>query len=231
MTLTPVPPSVTKGIYQVGGSNYSDGKDASVFLVDVGEGNSVMIDSGAGEGVDAIFDNMMLCSLEPAGLHTLILTHCHIDHIGGASRIKEETGCKIIAHELDSDVIENGNDRATAAGWYGIDYIPIKVDIRISGEKEKIQIGTMEFTFLHTPGHTPGSMVVVIDTQEGKVLFGQDIHGPFDPDFGSDISKWRHSMEMLMELDADILCEGHFGTYRPKKKVREYIQGYLSRYR
>jgi hypothetical protein len=37
-------------------------------------------------------------------------------------------------------------------------------------------------------------------------------------------------MEALLGLEADILCEGHFGVYRTKVHVREYIEGYLDRY-
>jgi hypothetical protein len=62
------------------------------------------------------------------------------------------------------------------------------------------------------------------------VLFGQDIHGPFLPEFGADLSAWRHSMETLLSLEADILCEGHFGVYRMKARVKEYIEGYLDQY-
>jgi hypothetical protein len=48
--------------------------------------------------------------------------------------------------------------------------------------------------------------------------------------FGSDIQDWKDSMEKLIALEADILCEGHFGTYQPKGKVKSYIEGYLRRY-
>ncbi|MEQ8164334.1 MAG: Zn-dependent hydrolase, partial [Smithellaceae bacterium] len=62
------------------------------------------------------------------------------------------------------------------------------------------------------------------------VLFGQDIHGPFHKSFGSNIEDWKKSMHLLLGLEADILCEGHFGIYQPKRKVREYIENYLEEY-
>jgi glyoxylase-like metal-dependent hydrolase (beta-lactamase superfamily II) len=62
------------------------------------------------------------------------------------------------------------------------------------------------------------------------VLFGQDIHGPFNKAFGSDIDLWKESMHKLLALEADILCEGHFGIYQPKEKVRDYIERYLEEY-
>jgi len=68
-------------------------------------------------------------------------------------------------------------------------------------------------------------MVVTVSTDEGLVLFGQDVHGPFDPAFGSDTSVWAASMKELIKLEADILCEGHFGVFRPKSGVRAFIEG------
>jgi len=63
-----------------------------------------------------------------------------------------------------------------------------------------------------------------------RVLFGQDIHGPFSPEFLSDIGRWRDSMERLLSLKADILCEGHYGIFTGREKVRKYIEGYLDQY-
>jgi glyoxylase-like metal-dependent hydrolase (beta-lactamase superfamily II) len=52
----------------------------------------------------------------------------------------------------------------------------------------------------------------LLDRDGQRILFGQDIHGPFLPAFGSDIAQWRTSMEMILALKPDILCEGHCGT-------------------
>jgi glyoxylase-like metal-dependent hydrolase (beta-lactamase superfamily II) len=113
---------------------------------------------------------------------------------------------------------------------YGVDYRPVKVDDLLHSEQEKRSLGDLEFNFLHTPGHTPGSICVYIDTKDGRVLFGQDIHGPFAPAWGSDLSQWRISMKKLLALHADVLCEGHSGVYRGEK-INNYIESYLKRYK
>lgn len=56
-------------------------------------------------------------------------------------------------------------------------------------------------------------------------------HGPFSEEFGSELAAWRKSMERLLALEADILCEGHFGVFRPKENVAAYIEHYLEQYR
>jgi len=50
------------------------------------------------------------------------------------------------------------------------------------------------------------------------------------PSFRSDIEVWKKSMQKLLSLDADILCEGHFGIFESKEKVKEYITSYLRGY-
>ena len=215
-------------VYAVGGSGLSDPEDACVYLVDA-DSELVLIDSGAGLSLDRIEKNIRSAGFEPAQIWHIIATHCHIDHIGGLKPMVQRYGSKVIAHELDRAGIEGENNDLTAASMYGIDYQPVKVDILIKDEAEKLQLGDLEFNFVHTPGHTPGSISPFIDTKDGRVLFGQDIHGPFSPKWGSDLKAWRKSMEMLLALKADVLCEGHAGVYRGDR-VGKYIEGYLKRY-
>jgi glyoxylase-like metal-dependent hydrolase (beta-lactamase superfamily II) len=215
-------------VYAVGGPGLSAPEDAYVYLVDA-DSELVMIDAGVGYATGRIEDNIRSLGFEPTRVWHIIATHCHIDHIGGLSLWKERYGCKVIAHELDRAGIEGGNNDLTAASMYGVDYKPVKVDTVLNGERAEICIGELEFHFLHTPGHTQGSISVYIDTKDGRVLFGQDIHGPFSPAWGSDLAQWRRSMQKLLDLKADILCEGHAGVYRGRE-VGRYIESYLERY-
>lgn len=61
-----------------------------------------------------------------------------------------------------------------------------------------------------------------------RVLFGQDIHGPYYIAWGADPVRAVASLQKLLGLEADILCEGHFGIYQPGSEVTRYIEGYLS---
>ncbi len=217
------------GVYLVGGSSLSHFQDAAVFIVDCG-GEIVMIDSGAGNGAKAIEKNIRDIPRDPSRISALILTHCHVDHIGSAKYFKDAFSCRIVAHDLDADAIESGDPVRTAASWYNTRLPRLKVDTRLKGELERLGIGGEEIRCIHTPGHTPGSICVFIDRNGKRILFGQDIHGPFSEDFASDIGRWRDSMEKLLALEADILCEGHFGIFNGKKRVEEYIRGYLDQY-
>jgi glyoxylase-like metal-dependent hydrolase (beta-lactamase superfamily II) len=222
------PREVTKDIYLVGGADITDPRDCAVYIIDLGE--LVMIDAGAGASYDELVLNIEKLGLDPTKLKTMILTHCHIDHIGGAPRFREAFGCRIIMHRLDAAPVEQGDGRMTAAAWYNLLFPPIPVDIKLANEEERLLVGDQEIVFLHTPGHTPGSLSVYLDRGGARVLFGQDIHGPFSAEFGSDPAAWRRSMEKLLALQADILCEGHFGVFQPKDNVAAYIEHYMWQY-
>ena len=221
--------SIAEGIYQVGGSDLSDPYDAAVFIVKCAE-DLVMIDSGAGRAPLAIVENILEAGLDPSRIRTLLLTHCHVDHIGAVSFFREKYACSVVAHELDADAISSGDAGLTAARWYNTRLPHTTVDRRISGESEVINCGSDKIYCIHTPGHTPGSICAYIDRKGSRVLFGQDIHGPFSREFNSDISLWRASMHKLLDLNADILCEGHFGIYKPRDRVERYIRGYLDQH-
>jgi len=80
----------------------------------------------------------------------------------------------------------------------------------------------------HTPGHTPGCIAVLYENEDGmKVLFGQDIHGPFMDEFNSNTDDWAKSMKHLINIGADILCEGHYGIFQGKENVKRFIEGQL----
>ena len=209
---------IIKNIYHVGDSG------CSVFLVDSrSEDGLVLIDAG--------MDLEMIKRIRSHGLHPedirhCILTHFHIDHIAICFDLRRFlSDIQFYAHELDAVPIEEeGHDSRTAAPWYGIQYKPVTLDHTLTDDTVNLSFGEYEFQCIHTPGHTPGSISILVRTEGKKVLFGQDLHGPFLDDFLSDLHDYQDSMDKLLALEADILCEGHFGVFQPAGEVRKYIE-------
>jgi len=222
------PSEIAKDVFVVGGPDITDDRDGCIYLISLGE--LILIDTGAGWSVDQIIHNVQSLGLDGKNLKKILLTHCHIDHIGGAPEIRKRFGSKIYAHNLDAPPMEKGDPILTAASWYQTTFPPTPVDVKFNLPEEILTIGQQKIICLHTPGHTPGSICIYLDKDGKRILFGQDFHGPILKEFGSSLEDYGRSTKKLLDLDADILCEGHFGIYKTKKDVRNYILSYRRQY-
>lgn len=217
---------IENNLWQVGGSGLSDPSDAAVYLVRCGD-KAALIDAGTGKGHPKLRTNIIECLRPNVQLEYLLLTHCHFDHVGGAEVVRKEFGCRIVAHELDAVYLESGDNEVTAASWYGARLEPLAIDIKLKSEETAITIGPMTVTAIHWPGHSPGSVVYTTHLEGQLVLFGQDVHGPILPELLSDQIQYQSSLRKLLDLEADLLLEGHFGVFRSKQEVREFIQSFM----
>jgi glyoxylase-like metal-dependent hydrolase (beta-lactamase superfamily II) len=217
---------VTEEVFQVGGGSLTTPEDAAIYLIKH-EGCGALVDAGCGRGTGKLFKNISDCGVQPQDIEYLLITHCHYDHTGGAQEVKDRTGCRIVAHELDARFLEEGDDRVTAAKWYGASMEPLHVDLKLTDKRSQIALGTMIIEALHVPGHSPGSLVYVTESEGKKVLFGQDVHGPLDASLLSNEKDYRESLKFLLSLEADILCEGHYGVFMGKEEVADFIQSFL----
>lgn len=218
---------ITKEIFQVGGGGLTSYDDAAVYLINF-DGHTAVIDSGCGGSGDRLLDNIRSCGVEPDQIEYLLITHCHFDHTGGAKAFRENIPCQIIVHELDAPFLEQGNPVVTAASWYGSSMPAFTVDRKLSDPREVIDLGGRTIQAIHIPGHSPGSVVYLTESEGLKVLFGQDVHGPLDSSLLSDKADYQESLKLLLTLDADILCEGHYGIYKGKDEIKNFIQSFLT---
>ncbi|MCF8131088.1 MAG: MBL fold metallo-hydrolase [Deltaproteobacteria bacterium] len=213
---------ILSNLWQVGGPGFTSPRDAAVYLMCFG-GKAVLIDAGCGGAHESLKVNIDKFLDPNVEVKYLLLTHCHFDHTGGAEAIREEYGCRIVCHVLDAVYLEGGDSEVTAATWYGSRMPPLHIDIKIEKDRRTIQMEEGRITAHHWPGHSPGSLVYTTQMDGQTVLFGQDVHGPLDPSLLSDQVAYQASLKKLLSLNADILCEGHFGIYRGKETVRKFI--------
>lgn len=219
--------NITAEIFQVAGPGLTTADDAAAYLIKL-EGAAALIDAGSGEAAGKLLANIRKGGVDPESLSHLFLTHCHYDHTGGAAALKGRfPGIIIVAQALEAPYLETGDQEVTAATWYGARLKPVQVDVKWHGREATFALADRVLTGYHTPGHSPGSAVYVMVSEGLKVLFGQDIHGPLHPSLLSNREDYRRSLLRLLELEADILCEGHFGVYRGKKEVAAFIRKYL----
>jgi glyoxylase-like metal-dependent hydrolase (beta-lactamase superfamily II) len=217
---------ITDDIDQVGGGNLTSPEDAAVYLVH-SDDRAALVDAGCGYSNIQLFKNIEACGVKLDRIEYLLITHCHFDHTGGAQAVRDRTGCRIVAHETEAGFLEEGDQEVTAAKWYGAFLEPFQVDMKLKGERQDLWVGQKRIEALHVPGHSPGSVVYVTESEGLKVLFGQDVHGPLDASLLSNRDDYRRSLKLLLSLRADVLCEGHYGVFRGKDEVADFIESFL----
>ena len=191
----------------------------NVFFV-VGARRSAFIDTAFGKD-DEIDAHLKAWSragrLEVAGI---VLTHRHGDHIGGAGRLRVETGGEIICHVDERESIEKD-----AGG--------VRVGRTVAGG-ESIDLGGVTLEMIHTPGHTMGSLCVYY-RERGIIFAGDTVLGngttSINPDQG-DMALYIESLRRLAGYDAQLIGPGHGAVVdRPGEKLSALIEHRYSRER
>lgn len=102
-------------------------------------------------------------------LKYIYLTHCHGDHIGALSELKNAKGGKVLIHSYDYEGLKNPNINLTAV--LSESAISIEADARVI-DQDILHIGNIEIKVIHTPGHTKGGSSLYCEKE--RMLFSGD---------------------------------------------------------
>jgi glyoxylase-like metal-dependent hydrolase (beta-lactamase superfamily II) len=157
----------------------------------------------------------------------IVITHAHIDHIGGAQKLKQATGAPVYMNPDDEELQEMMD---VQAGWLGM-RPPEQVEIDAPAKDgDKLVVGATEFHVLHTPGHTQGSISLWIPSERklvaGDTLFRDSI-GRTDLPGGDGRQIIRSIRDKLMPLPDDTLVipgHGDNTTIGREKQFNYFLQ-------
>lgn len=157
----------------------------------------------------------------------IVLTHGHLDHVGGAVTLKEKLGVNIEGpHVADKFLMENVEKQAAT---YGLEGLRNATSDRWLDEGEMLTIGGHEFEIFHCPGHSPGSLVYVSRGQHfalvGDVIFRGSI-GRTDFPYGDHDALIRSIKTKLFPLGDDIafICgHGPTGTFGMERESNPFL--------
>jgi glyoxylase-like metal-dependent hydrolase (beta-lactamase superfamily II) len=185
----------------------------------------------------AVFDpggdvERILAVIEQAGVtvETILLTHGHIDHAGGAASLKESLGGVPVVgpHEADLFLLQHLEDQGRA---YGIPGVRNVTPDRWLAEGDAVKVGQVAFDILHCPGHSPGSVVFVNREERfaimGDVLFRGSI-GRTDLPGGSHETLLRSIADKVLPLGDDVtfVCgHGPASTIGQERQTNPFLQG------
>jgi len=214
---------IAEGIYQVEGVN------GNVYLAE-DAGKLILIDTGMPRNDKKIMKFIESLGRSPSDVSVIVITHFHIDHVGNAKKIKDQTGAKVAAQEMDADYVsgkkvppkpKNLMFRAFSSV---VKAEPVDIDVTL---KDGDKVG--RFMVIHTPGHSEGSIALL--DRDRKVMFVGDtirfndgkMEGPPEQ-FTLDMEKAKESIGKISEYDFDIMLSGHGQPLMAdaSRKVKEF---------
>lgn len=182
--------------------------DVNVFVVREGD-RAVVVDASSGLDWDA-FEPRLRDALAGARVEAVYLTHCHVDHVGGAARMARLTGAPLLMHEGEAVAVETGDARLTGGALFGVPQEAAPV--RRVREGETLELLGRRFEVLLVPGHSPAHSALW--EPESRSLFSGDVafeggsFGRVDLP-GADARELLASLDRLAKLDARDLYPGH----------------------
>ena len=211
----------------VGGGNFgfnlSAPLDCHIYLIDGGD-ELALVDAGMGGpygDTEGILKNIRDAGFDPDKISTLLLTHYHTDHAGGAADFSERLGLTVRGTPLAARTLEAGDEEtvslpfAKAAGFYPADYVyqacPAVGDLI---EGQSFSVGRLTVTPFETPGHSAGHVSLLVEGGERTYLLQGDVvfHGGtilLQNTHDCSIQQYAASVAKLAVLDFDALLPGH----------------------
>jgi hydroxyacylglutathione hydrolase len=201
--------------------------DSNITFIRSGKSH-ILVDAGTGLNHHALDKQLQSLGSSISQITDIILTHSHIDHIGGVIPIVEEGNPRIHLHKAEAEPINNGDMSQTLASTFGVDLPPLKIE-SILEEGSILEFGDIKLEVYHTPGHSLGSIcLMILDTGiliTGDTLFPGGSFGRTDFPTG-DQRALVESLRRITEMEFEVGLPGHMSAmkFNAKKSAFDSYQ-------
>lgn len=209
------PFKMAPGVWYIGGNDW-----VACYLIETGDG-LILIDAAMHETAYLMIDNIYKIGYKPTDIKKILITHAHLDHMGGARTMQELTGAKLYLGKRDLRYVTERKDLLGGGGAANYTCGDITPDEFYDDDKPITQ-GNISIRTISTPGHTPGCTTMVFDVTDknGKVLTCA-IHGgvglntlsrEYFEQSGEPVSlrdEFIEGLKMLDKLHVDICLPSH----------------------
>jgi glyoxylase-like metal-dependent hydrolase (beta-lactamase superfamily II) len=184
----------------------------------------VLVDTGLPGKLEAIKEELNKNHVDPKDISLIVCTHNHTDHVGEVYNLKELTKAKVAIHRSEADTLRQGKTTETKpTGLFGKviskffknpSFKPVAADILVEDELDMREFG-VDGKIIHTPGHTPGSLTIVL--ANGEIIVGDMFSGKKSgekykadlPIFATDMSKLKESLKQIVKLSPKSIHNSH----------------------
>jgi hydroxyacylglutathione hydrolase len=203
---------------------------------------TVMVDAGNPGCIKSFTKLLAFHNIKPEEILLIIPTHGDFDHAGGAKELKAFTGAKIAMHQRDHDNLEQGifhwPNGVTPWGKFSRamllpfvkkigEFTPAKVDLILGDDRLSLKEYGIPGNIVYTPGHTYGSISVILDS--GDAFVGCLAHNrlpfvlkPKLPIYAMDPELLKVSWAKVIRMGAKTIYPGH-GKPFPLEKIVKYL--------
>ncbi|MFP4164742.1 MAG: MBL fold metallo-hydrolase [Chitinispirillaceae bacterium] len=202
-----------------------------------GKGN-ILVDTGIAGTERKVLNEIRNAGVRIEDISLVVLTHVHSDHTGGLYEIKKRTGARVAVHKSEAGFLKQGRSAdIKPSSFLGRIVFPflrnssfrsVKPDIEIDEELSLDEFG-IEGTVIHTPGHTDGSVSVMLSTGEaiiGDLFSGKGMKRKAGrPMFATSMEKLKTTLDKIMEHDPQVIYTSHGGicSVEAVRKLRAQI--------
>jgi hydroxyacylglutathione hydrolase len=205
-----------------------------------GDESAVLVDTSTPGTERKLAAALERLGLAPGDVRCIVATHSHYDHVGSLRAVRELTGAAVVMHKHDARAVTAGRSRTPpgATGWGKVvrflmravrlpeRFAPVTPDLIMDAELSLEPFG-IPARVLHTPGHTRGSVSVVLADGEALVgdlaMSGFPLRiGPGIPVFAESVAQVYESWDKILAAGATTIYPAH-GKPFPAERLREIL--------